>query len=552
MIKRFILNKKIITGVILAALLFAGIIALTQELDVSQSESKEEKKEEKKDPEAEKSPVVRVPEKPMRWFRSNAGGMALEELGTRFTALRNEYALAIDYSPYHDIPGEILSYNKSDFTTEIRTLYKKADIIRTQWIFRDKNGTTRLNAVFIEQKKAEVKPQEKPAAAQPAAGGEAAVSTPEAAGSGTAETSGSTASGGDAPAGSGQEANQGAPAAGNGAAVRGNMIAAISNTVAAVSGERAADKNGKTADNNEKVADNSEKVADNSAQSADNSVKDSDNSGQADAGQTELASSAQPAEEKPAEIKPVEKKPAQNSNSPLIGFIEIFDEKGFLTSETRLYEDGSKDRIEYTAKDNLIISATVFSWDKEKKEVTASYTDYYRYNRSLSLRGVEREFFKDMMNEDEPLLIAFPRNLMDAVNEQFFQSQRENIVPEFFGDVFVKAESKIVYESDDRGRIIRQTLYDENEKVIWVIKNTWLNDRITSTIKTEGDNEFTARFEYNAGGEKVVERNYKNGVLERVVRTTGKTDIEELYFNNILVLKAVWEDGRKISEERVR
>ena len=165
MIKDSFLNKKVLTIAILAVLLFVGIIALTQELDTSQAEAKEkekekkEKDEEKNETAAEKSPIVRVPEKPMKWFRSNAGGMTLEEMGTRFVALRYEYALAIDYSPFHDIPSVISSY-KNDFSTEIRTLYKRTEIVRTQWIFRDNNGTTRLNAVFIELKKEDVKPQE--------------------------------------------------------------------------------------------------------------------------------------------------------------------------------------------------------------------------------------------------------------------------------------------------------------------------------------------------------------------------------------------------------
>jgi len=50
----------------------------------------------------------------------------------------------------------------------------------------------------------------------------------------------------------------------------------------------------------------------------------------------------------------------------------------------------------------------------------------------------------------------------------------------------------------------------------------------------------------------ISEKNLKNGVLERVVLIDGETEIEELYMNNAVVLRAVWEDGRKISETRVR
>jgi antitoxin component YwqK of YwqJK toxin-antitoxin module len=103
----------------------------------------------------------------------------------------------------------------------------------------------------------------------------------------------------------------------------------------------------------------------------------------------------------------------------------------------------------------------------------------------------------------------------------------------------------------ERSNILSQTLYDENDSIIWVITNKWSNDRIVSTLKKEGDTEYLAEFDYDSDGNRITERNFKNGILERVVYTEGNTDIEELYFNNMVVLRAVWENGRKISETRV-
>jgi hypothetical protein len=60
-----------------------------------------------------------------------------------------------------------------------------------------------------------------------------------------------------------------------------------------------------------------------------------------------------------------------------------------------------------------------------------------------------------------------------------------------------------------------------------------------------------SEYEYDSNSNVILERNFRNGVLERVVRTEGNREIEELYLNNFIVLRAVYEDGRKISETRV-
>ncbi|MCL2759645.1 MAG: hypothetical protein FWD22_05485, partial [Treponema sp.] len=233
------------------------------------------------------------------------------------------------------------------------------------------------------------------------------------------------------------------------------------------------------------------------------------------------------------------------------GFLEIFNEDLYLTSEYRFYEDGRSAKTDYTYNNNLLIKAEYLTIESyEEREYKTAYVDHYRYNRTLSLRTIERVFHYDMHLSD-PVSVTFPRRIMDAAIIGIFSNERLNLYPEFFGDVFVGIGSRLIYDTDNRGRVVSQTLYDSEDSVIWFIINTWHNNRIISTTKTEGDLILTAEFVYNSDGDRIIERNIKNGVMERVVRAEGDLEIEELYMNNVVVLRAIWEDGRKISEVRV-
>jgi len=386
-------NKKIVAIVVLIVLLSAGIIALTQEVDLElpdpeKSEFVEVSKESEEEAETEDAEETDLtPRKPSLWFRSNSGGMALEETDSRFIAQRNEYALVIDFPRVEGYPERLLPYIKDEYEFEIRSLYRNGVLLRSQWIFKDENGITRLNGVFIQPKDA--------------------------------------------------------------------------------------------------------------------------------------------------------------------GFIEVFDEKSFLTSEIRFLESGGQNKVDYEAKDNLIISAHVLDLDVKTNNFVPLYTDLYLYNRSLSLRAVERVFSKNTLITD-PLRITFPRRLMDALKDDFLSSQRLNLYPDFFGDIFILAQSKMIFDTDNRGRIISQTLLDAEDKVVWIIRSRWVNDRIISTEKTEGDTVLRAEYEYASNGDRIVERNLRDGKLERVVRINNKTEMEDLYYDGVLVLQAVWEDGKKIAETRVR
>ncbi|MDR1100104.1 MAG: hypothetical protein LBL28_06440, partial [Treponema sp.] len=93
-------------------------------------------------------PQEESPSGPPRWFRSNAAGMALEEIPSRIAALRNEYALGLDYIPSGELPAILIPYYEAPWQVEIRILYKNGDESRRQWIFRDPEGMSRLIAVF--------------------------------------------------------------------------------------------------------------------------------------------------------------------------------------------------------------------------------------------------------------------------------------------------------------------------------------------------------------------------------------------------------------------
>ncbi|MDR1586405.1 MAG: hypothetical protein LBS57_02980 [Treponema sp.] len=235
------------------------------------------------------------------------------------------------------------------------------------------------------------------------------------------------------------------------------------------------------------------------------------------------------------------------------GFIEIYNENSLITEE-RLFSDEGEETVTgyFYRRDTLVrAEARRKTVDEEGGESFVDvYTDNYRYNRSASLRAVERVYHEDA--EAVPVRLTFPNRILDAVADDKFIDTGLARVPDFFGDSFVQSGYRLIFSTDERGRILTQTLLDDKNSEVWVIKNTWSGERIVSSLKTEGEDERLTEYEYNQAGDRIVERNSRNGVLERLARAEGRGEVEELYMNGKLILRAVWEDGRKISEERVR
>jgi YD repeat-containing protein len=140
-----------------------------------------------------------------------------------------------------------------------------------------------------------------------------------------------------------------------------------------------------------------------------------------------------------------------------------------------------------------------------------------------------------------------------------FGESLENLVnpgiaytPEFLQDVIDAEGVRITYTTDNRGRILSETRLDGEDQVISRITNTWSGDRLRSVhLESENADRLT-EYEYDGEGNRIMERNLNRGVLERTVRREGEEDVEELYMDGRVILRAVWEQGRNLSEERVR
>ena len=447
------MNKKIILICFIILLLFASIIALTQEMDEIFPQLNGETETED---ESENAPdIVKI----IRWFKSNSAGMALAEIQSQFVALREEYALAVTSAHKDELPEYLLQYFSDDLNIEVRILYKKGEQLRTQWLFLDIKGNTKLNGVFLEKKDSidyELTDYTE----------EVIVFEDESSGS-IEESDSATA-----------------------------VLDEINET-------------GETA---ETESDESEYIVN-------------------------------------IAVKDVIKDEFSN----IKGFIEIFNQDSNLSCEYQFFENNRRTKIDFLYKDNILINSSIFLWDTETGDYNPICKDTYIYNRSLSLRAIERVFYIDVeITADDISRVTFPRNIKNVAAEKVQIRERLNVYPEYFGEMFIFKDSKMVYDTDARGRILSQTLYDSENEIIWVINNIWNNDRIVSAVKKEKDRTLLVEYVYNSKGDRITERNYTDGILERVVRIEGDLEIEELYMDSVIVLTAIWENGIKITESRNR
>jgi hypothetical protein len=373
----------------------------------------------------------------VRWYRSNAGGMMLEEVPSRTAALRGEYALLFEYARPGALPDVLKPFYRTGYVIEVRALFSGGEESRRQWVFRDEKGTTRLAAAFYPKRN---EPEPPPAAQE-------------------------------SPAGEGGTENE-----------------------------------------------------------------------------------IPPGEEESVPVEPVLSAPDPYDGRGAPGaFIEVYNENYLITGEHLFFDEGDEAVIEYFYSRGFLYKAEA-RWKitgGEKEEYKNIYTDSYRYNRSGSLRSAERIFHERA--EALPVRLAFPNRVLDVSKENESPGGKLAAGSDFFGSIFVAEGYRIIYTTDNRGRIMTETLQDNDGSAVWVIKNTWSGDRIISALKTEGDDEWLVEYEYDSKGDRITERDLHNGVLERMVRAAGGgRDVEELYMNGRVILRATWDNGRKISEEQVR
>ena len=252
-----------------------------------------------------------------------------------------------------------------------------------------------------------------------------------------------------------------------------------------------------------------------------------------------------------------------NENS----FIEIYNDNGLLTEEYTFHDNGSVSISTFFYNIDVIVRSEtrlrrVNAEETEELEagetiITLLHTDFYRYSRSNFLRSVERIYHADA--EAEPQLLAFPVGGVRIASAQEFITPVTAHTSSFLQDVVqqdptpeVRAGNRVLFTTDERGRVITETRYNADGSIQGEIRNIWDGDRLQAVVWMSGGDERRTEYEYNASGDRIFERNLNRGVLERTVRRENNQDIEELYMNGRVVLRAVWENGRRISEERVR
>ncbi|MFP3089122.1 hypothetical protein LQZ21_02205 [Treponema sp. TIM-1] len=235
------------------------------------------------------------------------------------------------------------------------------------------------------------------------------------------------------------------------------------------------------------------------------------------------------------------------------GFIEIYNGDNLMVEEHRLNTDGSDEIINYMYNNKILIRTETrlkIPPSDEEEEITQNlWTDYYRYSRFASIRGINRVYHSDIPMDR----VRFPHMVLDVGRPGNFIGPNAAYSSIFLQDVFINRGDRVVYTTDSRGRILTETRYDEADEVIGEIKNTWSEDnKIQSVHWIAGEDDRLLEYEYDDAGDRIEERNYNKGVLERMVRLEGPREVETLYMQGRPVLRAIWEEGRKTSEERIR
>ena len=361
---------------------------------------------------------------PIRWYRSNASGLAIEMIPSRLSALRYEYCVSVETISQRRLPGaiprNIISYYEAGYRVEFRQLYENGEEIRRQWVFRDGRGLARISA-------------------------------------------------------------SGSPD--------------FFSTVAKRTNE----------------------------------------------------------DEEPDEVK---------------GFIEIRNSAGTVTRELQFDEDLSEWEYRYFYNGGILIRTETWLKDPplpppppvqdadvliapvERKNPVLErlFIDTYRYTRSGSLRAIDRTVYGGTVERSR---VGFPALSPRITHKEELATHAGIYTTAYFLGAGNLEGLTISHNLDNRGRVLSEITKNEEGKTIGELRNTWSDNRLTVAEWKSGEDERRFEFEYDKDGKPLVERNFRKGVLERVVTIEGDNEIEEIYMNGILILRAYWEDGLKVSEERV-
>jgi len=251
-------------------------------------------------------------------------------------------------------------------------------------------------------------------------------------------------------------------------------------------------------------------------------------------------------------------------NDPAVsGFIEIRDSDGRITKELSFDGDLSEWEYRYLYNGNFLLkSETLYGEtsgsplpvnnDEEapddSRQMALVYTDNYRYSRSGSLRAIDRLIHE---GAGDKIRIGFPRIGPGLSSGMDLMDPGIVYVSEFLSDINISGGVKVNYTFDSRGRILTEVWKDADDEYLGEYRNVWAGDKLESVLWKSLDDERLVEYEYDSGGNRIVERNFRHGVLERSVISRNGKETEEIYMGGRLVLRAYWENGIKISEERV-
>lgn len=397
-----------------------------------------------------------------RWYRSNKGGMALEEASSRITALRNEYCLEVRPAVLEEIPQFLHRYYNSEWKIEKRSLYENRTESRIQWLFSEEGGVVRLAAVFTREEPIAAEEEEPPPETVETAEAAAAEETGEA--EGTGETEGT-----------------------------------------------------------------------------------------------------------------VETEEEEEPEKKAWGFADLYDRKGLLTRDLTFYTDGSEAVTDFFYRQDALIRAEAAMVEKTGEEESKKnlYTDHYRYNRSGAVRAMERLFGAEGGEEENRHLIRIPLIIPRNAADNTFVNPAPAFVSDFLEDAIGKPVFRAVFSTDSRGRVLSERREDESGAFLGLLRYQWHGERLESILlfleeekketveeekkappskTTEQDGKPARRvdYTYDAQGNRISEKDYVKGILERQVSIDGEKETEELLMDGKVVLRAYWEKGRKIREERVK
>ncbi|MDR1505650.1 MAG: hypothetical protein LBI67_00965 [Treponema sp.] len=194
---------------------------------------------------------------------------------------------------------------------------------------------------------------------------------------------------------------------------------------------------------------------------------------------------------------------------------------------------------------------------------TLLWNDEYRYTRNFRLRGIERRYAPALPAEHgdaagegadetpvpETVRLRFPPPGLSFISPD--SPYDYGLKTGALRDAFKTNWTTVRYNVDEQGRISYEEHVDDAGNITASLANEWDGEKLLSVVWKADGVSGRVEFDYSPSGAPAGERDYRNDVLERRVTNDGDREIEELYRDGRPILRAVWENGRKITEERL-